>query len=551
MSKDFDNDNKETKNIPENSHLNSLIADAIAKKHDMENNQETSQDNAESKQSENEENSDKTKSEKDDGIKEENKTISGHKDIKLDNIPAILSDTGNVIREKTGSSQSRKTENKEKSENKNSDKPKNNETAKQNNSSKKNTSVKPVNEKTARNKSEISENDKSKAKSQKAKWSKKKKTKVIAGVIIITLMIVAIVIVGGFLYYSHKLNRDPDDKINSSKAPIDSSLLLDKDDTFDKAKKDEAIKQMLEGKKEPISDKDVTNILLIGEDIRDTANKDRGNTDVMMLVSINRKNKTVVTTSLMRDIYVYLENYESNKLNSAYWHEGTKLLEKTIENYFGVKVDRHVIVNFYSFIDIVEAVGGLDIKISDEEAKGMKDPLAEQNKYLKNKKGTDYLTKGGNLHLNGNQALAYARLRYVGNADFERTQRQRLVIQKIVEKAKGLSLSELDDLADKVLPQINTNITDGELASLLLDAFDLMNYTFTELRIPIDNSFTLETVNQMEVIMPNYNLNAAVMQKIIYGKAKDIDEAKQQYQDEVSKGEDNSYNTRNDPWGYY
>ena len=385
----------------------------------------------------------------------------------------------------------------------------------------------------------------------KKKWTKKEKIGVTLGFIFLFIIIIAAIVVGLFFHYSGLLNRDKDTSINSGKAPIDSSLIVDKEDTFNQAEKDAELKKQLANKAEPISDENVMNILLIGEDLRDTTDNNRGNTDVMMLISLNKSNKTITMTSLMRDMYVYLEGYESNKLNSAYWHEGSDLLRTTIENYFGVAVDRYVMVNFYTFIDIVDAVGGIDVNVTAEEAEGMKDPLDEQNKYLGNKHGTDYLTKSGLQHLNGNQALAYARLRYVGNADFERTERQRRVINEIIDKAKSLSLIELDALANKVFPQVSTDLTTGELASLLCDAFDFMNYDVQEVRIPVDGYFTNEVINRMDVLMPNYNANAAIMQKIIYGKAKTVEEAAAQYEEELANGEFNSYNSMNSPYGNY
>ena len=185
----------------------------------------------------------------------------------------------------------------------------------------------------------------------------------------------------------------------------------------------------------------------------------------------------------MRDMYIYMAQFdEGNRLNSAYWHGGCEYLEQCIEDYFGIQIDRYARVNFYSFIDIVETVGGIDMEVSKAEAEGMKKPMAEQNKYLKNKKGTDYISDDifagksdedkVKLHLNGNQALAFARLRYVGNSDYERTERQRRVISEIITESKKLSLVQLDKLLNKVLPEINTDLTDGEIANLLLNAFD-------------------------------------------------------------------------------
>ncbi len=268
-----------------------------------------------------------------------------------------------------------------------------------------------------------------------------------------------------------------------------------------------------------ISSDNVTNILIIGEDIRDTADNTTGNTDVMMLCSINEETKEVTLTSFMRDMYVEIAQSGGvyAKLNSAYGAGGAELTMQTLKNNFGVDVDKYVLFNFYSFIDIVNACGGLDIRISDEEAIGMQAPIAEQNDCLGNKKGTDYLTEGGTYHMNGNQALAYSRLRYVGAADFERTARQRRVVTKIAEKAKNMSLIELSDLLDKVLRQLKTNLTDGEIAYLLYNSADLLSYEINQLRIPADGMYTNETIRTQDVLVVDITQNIRLFQETVYG----------------------------------
>jgi anionic cell wall polymer biosynthesis LytR-Cps2A-Psr (LCP) family protein len=120
----------------------------------------------------------------------------------------------------------------------------------------------------------------------------------------------------------------------------------------------------------------------------------------------------------------------------------------------------------------------------------MTDPLAEQNKYLENKKGTDYLTEGGDgVLLNGNQALAYARLRYVGNADFERTQRQRTVITKIIAKAKTLSPLALDNFLKVSASEITTNMSKAEMYLMFYKLLFSMNYEMNQLRIPQEGAY--------------------------------------------------------------
>ena len=237
-----------------------------------------------------------------------------------------------------------------------------------------------------------------------------------------------------------------------------------------------------------LSDSAVTNVLLIGSDSR--KDDETGRTDTMILVSINRTSKEVVFTSLMRDCYVDIPDHGSGKLNSAYTLGGTELLMDTITQNFGVKVDRYVFISFFSFIRIIDAAGGLDLNITDEEAWGMTDPMAEQNKYLGNKKGTDYLSKGGSpIHVNGNQALAYARLRYVGNADFERTDRQRIVINKLIEKTKSLSIPELDSFLKTSCKELTTNMSKAEMFLMFYKLLFAAGYDREELRIPEEGSY--------------------------------------------------------------
>lgn len=349
-------------------------------------------------------------------------------------------------------------------------------------------------------------------------WSAKKKAGVILGFIFLLLCILALIVWIKFEGYVSLFNRD-NGGINPDK-PVYSDVDPTKEDTINEQTEEEKLKSQLEKSASALmSDSDVYNVLLIGEDIRDTEEETRGNTDVMMLISINSKLETITMTSFMRDIYLYLPDAGySNRLNAAYYYGGATSLENTLEQYFGVTIDRYVVVNFYSFIDIVDTVGGLNLTVSDAEAIGMQEPMAEQNKYLGNAKGTDYLYEGGeNLLLNGNQALGYARLRYVGNADFERTERQRKVIAEMINKSKKLSLVKLDKLLNSVLPDVTTDLESGEIASLLLNAFDYMNYDIQELRIPADGTFTNEYINGMSVLSVDFDANMQLLQQTVYG----------------------------------
>ena len=353
----------------------------------------------------------------------------------------------------------------------------------------------------------------------------KKQALTVAALILILLLILALVVVLILWHYFGLFDRKHKDRTTSEVITY-SDVDYSRADTTDKVTEDEKLKE-LTAQAEKISNKDVMNILLIGEDLRDTAEQTAGNTDVMMLISINTKDKTITQTSIMRDCYVGFQDENGwwwySRINAAYWYGGVKLTKSTVENYLNVKIDRYVLVNFNVFIDIVDALGGIDMHVTDEEAngypgadpngdntRGMQNPLDEQNKYLHNKKGTDYIKKGGDLHLNGNQALAYARLRYVGNADFERTERQRTVISSILSEVKKNPF-KLYALAN------GTDVTSAEMAQLLIDMLDYRNYTIQELRIPADDTFTNQIIDGMDVLSVDFPTNAQMFKELVYG----------------------------------
>lgn len=260
---------------------------------------------------------------------------------------------------------------------------------------------------------------------------------------------------------------------------------------------------------------DVFNILLIGCDTRKKGGV--GRSDTMILVSLNDKTKKINMTSFMRDIYVSIPGKGNNRLNAAYAFGGGSLLLDTIENNFAVDVDKYVAVDFYAFVDIVDSIGGIDIYISEAEIPVLNQYIQNINKLNGIDVNTYLVTTAGNQHLNGTQALAYARIRYVGNGDFERTQRQRTVITKVFEKVKTLNLLELNDLLNIFLPMIKTNLTEGEILSLMMNALSYLQYDLESYRIPVDGSYENMRINGMAVLGIDLKKNQEALQEFIYG----------------------------------
>ena len=262
-------------------------------------------------------------------------------------------------------------------------------------------------------------------------------------------------------------------------------------------------------------DDDVFNLLLIGSDGRTSSSSSRS--DAMILISINKHTKKIVMTSLMRDIYVSIPGYKNNRLNAAFAYGGTKLLLTTIRNNFQIPVDKYVWVDFFDFIDIIDMMGGVNLDVTAEECASMNGYIHEINELLGIDPQHEKLDEGGsNMHLSGKQALAYTRVRYVGNSDFGRTERQRIVLSQLFEKLKGQNIAELYEVLNKLLPDVTTNLTKGELFSLLLSAPIYKNYSFVEYRVPIDGSYKGLTIEGKSVLGIDFDKNIEELKKIIY-----------------------------------
>lgn len=259
----------------------------------------------------------------------------------------------------------------------------------------------------------------------------------------------------------------------------------------------------------------VKNILLIGTDGR-TA-EDHGRSDSMVLLSINYKSSTITMTSFMRDMYVSIPEYYNDKLNASYSHGGASLLLDTIENNFNIGIDDCIIVDFSSFIKIVDAIGGVNITVSDSEATEINNILiSEVNSIAGDERNSDLLTSGGEYLLNGKQALSYSRIRYVGNADFERTQRQRTVIDAIIKRVKTPNLFRVFNFANTTASQITTNINALEMYGLSLQVPCLLTFDLVQQRIPADDTWYYDDIDGQSVIVVDFEQNTKYLSDTIY-----------------------------------
>ncbi len=343
---------------------------------------------------------------------------------------------------------------------------------------------------------------------KKKGWSKKKKGLLIAIIIVAFLLIALGVVIAVIFHFINLIDfkKDSDYEIYDSIAPDDGNVVYPNSPKEEIETYEDKLRKNLEkNAKELKSDDNVLNILLIGTDSRNPAT-DRGRSDSMILVSVNKKSKKVVMTSFLRDTWVQIPDIGPQRLNAAYAYGGPPLLVKTMQANFGIRIDKYVTINFNSFKDTIDTIGGVDIRVTDEEVPYINSGSPNSEK----------LKQGGKYTLNGEQALTYSRIRYIGT-DFGRTQRQRTVMDEVFRKTKDMSLSELSDFLEKILPNVSTNFDKGEIFWLLLKASDYLSYPRTEQSIPNLGSYKNMVIDGMMVLGIDFDKYNKQLKESIYG----------------------------------
>lgn len=262
--------------------------------------------------------------------------------------------------------------------------------------------------------------------------------------------------------------------------------------------------------------KNVTNILLVGVD-NDYSMEARGNADGLIILSINKETKQIVLTSLMRDLYVSVPDKYNTKLTLVYHYEGLECLMDTIEANFGVPIDNYALVNYLNLIEIVDSMGGITLDVSGAEIYGMQEKI-ENLTMLTGAELSDNMlsqSQAGEICMNGIQTVAYLRIRNTGDNDFGRTERARNVIIQMKNQATNMSLKDLNKFANVVLPCVTTDLTKGEILSLLLNVPDFLKYDFVSSRIPLDDTFYFADFYG-SVVVPDYFLNKEYLYNTIY-----------------------------------
>ena len=267
----------------------------------------------------------------------------------------------------------------------------------------------------------------------------------------------------------------------------------------------------------PMKEEGAVNILLIGSDSR--GESDEGRSDAMILLSISDKTDKIYMTSMLRDMYVEIPGHKGNRLNAAYSLGGAELLMETIELNFDIEVNRYILVNFEAFAKLVDAVGGIELELSSEEIEYVNGYLVEYNILMDRPQGTDNMdtSVSGLVHLNGAQALAYSRNRYLGT-DFGRTERQRKVLSAVIEKAPKALITNPGELMNGILPNLTTNLTQNELLQLSMMAPKALAYEMISDSIPLAGTYQNASIRGMDVLEVDFEANKQYLQENIYGE---------------------------------
>ena len=257
------------------------------------------------------------------------------------------------------------------------------------------------------------------------------------------------------------------------------------------------------------------NILLIGVDAREGEEAEKTRSDTMMLVTIDTRNRQIKLTSFLRDMYLEIPGYREDKLNAAQSHGGTQLLVDTLEYNFKVDIDNYMLVSFDMFTAIIDELGGVDVEITDKEAKyiNSKDHMSRDDGFA-----FPETLSGGMQHFTGAQALWYSRMRYL-DSDFMRTQRQRKVITAIVKEAVGQSPFALLDMVEKVMPMVKTDLTEDEMMDLGLHALTYLKYDIVQMQVPVEDGYKSATRRGQSVLLPDMDKNRTACKQFVFEKA--------------------------------
>ncbi len=357
--------------------------------------------------------------------------------------------------------------------------------------------------------------------------------------VISSFLLVCILSVIAYFYYSYQTIKDENVKITNYPGDAEDYRNLEN-----------------ENMKDYIEVKGITNILLIGVDDRGTDEPVRA--DTIMILTLDDNNKKMKLTSIMRDTYVEIPGYGSEKINHAFAYGGINLIAQTIEKNFDISLQQYIKINFDGFKDLADSVGGLDLKINNYEEvnelnrcilleiydnpkstlKKVKDitdsagllglreegatliknnPRLSKSQYNYISETAGFVENAGMVHLNGIQLLAYSRMRHVGAGSYERNERQRNVVNLLIDKLKDTPQIKYPSIVNKLLPYVKTNISITEALNLVYTTYKINNFAVEQLQVPATKlSDGRIYKNKGWVMLMNKDQNTKMLKEFIF-----------------------------------
>lgn len=347
--------------------------------------------------------------------------------------------------------------------------------------------------------------------------------------IVIAVLAIIIALTGMFLYFIISPYYDNSiDIVEASTSTEDPSVDIELEQTDDVSNIENNAKDNII-KEEQKAD-EIFNVVLSGVDTRSYDLNSRS--DTIILASYNRTKRTIKLVSFMRDSWVHLPDRGWSRINTATVYGGTGLLINTLNKNFDLDIQNYIQVKFDDFKTIIDALGGIEVELSQSEINYINKKLHTEDRDWSN----DIKDKPGVINLNGAQALWHCRNRTIGNSDFERTERQREVLSLLIEKAIHMDAAQAMRLVFELKDSVNTNIPIMTLAQLLYDAVIVGDITVETARVPFDNEFNFANKNGASVLEIDIDDNTKLLHDFLgYDSANDKENSTD-VEEEVNNG---------------
>ncbi|MBU3111005.1 LCP family protein [Clostridium lacusfryxellense] len=256
----------------------------------------------------------------------------------------------------------------------------------------------------------------------------------------------------------------------------------------------------------------ITNIAFFGIDARNTEEPSRS--DSIIILSVDTKDKKIKMSSIMRDTYVTIKGHGKTKINSAYAYGGPQLAIRTLNENFNLNVRNYVTVDFFNLEKIINSIGGVTVDVDQNEVDKINGYMQETAKI--EKKLVTTVKRSGSQTLNGMQAVAYTRIRYLKGDDFKRTERQRTVLTSMLTKIQSTGATKFPSVVSELLPLTETSMGSMDIVKLGTKVIASKSTTLEQGRFPADGDWSAQTISGASVLVADMEATIDKLHKFIY-----------------------------------